>query len=175
MDYNARAAAAIASVNQVGSVQKAYGKAGELVIRLWDTFPDNTEEPLWVEIDSIAVPLFISSFAQQGNTKAVVTFDDFESEELAAMLMGKKIYSEDPIREDEVQDWDFLVGYRFVDVNSGVSGVVTSFIGNELNPLIEVKVGSAEHTLPIADELVDELDEKKKILRMKLVEGIFDL
>lgn len=175
MDYNARAVAATAQTNQVGTVQKAYGKAGELVIRLWDTFPDNTEEPLWVEIDSTAVPLFISSFTKQGNSKAVVTFDDFESEELAAMLIGKNIYSETAEQDEQESDWDFLIGYKFLDITSGVEGVITDFVGNEFNPLIEVEIGSEQHMLPIADELVEHLNQKKKILEMRLAEGIFDL
>lgn len=175
MDYNARAAAAVAQANQVGTVQKAYGKAGELVIRLWDTFPDNTEEPLWVEIDSVAVPLFIASFTRQGNSKAVVTFDDFESEELAEMLIGKKIYSESPEEGEIEADWDFLIGYRFLDATSKMDGVITNFIGSELNPLIEVEILGKQHLLPIADELVEHLDQKKKILEMRLAEGIFEL
>lgn len=176
MDYNARAAAAIAQSNQVGSVQKSYGKAGELIIRLWDNFPENREEPLWVEIDSAIVPLFIASFATQGNTKAVVTFDDFDSDELATMLIGKKLYSENAESDqDESDDWDFLIGYHFVDTTSGTRGMITDFIGSELNPLIEVNIQGREHLLPIADELVEHLDQKKHILEMRLAEGIFDL
>lgn len=175
MDYNARAAAAITPTNQVGTVQKAYGKAGELVIRLWDTFPDDIEEPLWVEIDSVAVPLFIGSLTRQGNSKAVVRFDDFETDTLAEMLIGKNLYSETPDDQTESDDWDFLIGYKFVDLTSGITGMITDYVGNELNPLIQVAINGEEHLLPIADELVENMDEKRKILEMNLAEGIFDL
>lgn len=176
MDYNSRAAAAIADTNQVGSVQKPYGKDGELVIRLWDTFPDNTEEPLWVEMDSLAVPIYISSLQMQGNTKAVVTFDDFETAAKAEIFIGKKLFSARPeIVEEEQDDWDFLVGYRFRDTTSGIEGQITGLIPNPLNPLIEVIIGGEEHLLPIADELVEKLDRKKRVIEMRMAEGIFEL
>lgn len=178
MNYNDRAASIISNpANQVGSVVKAYGKDGELVIRLWDTFPENTEEPLWVEIDSLPVPLFIASLQTQGTSKAVVTFDDFESQELAAMLVGKKLFSEiaDNQFSDGGDDWDFLIGYRFVDMTSNVSGVITDFVGNEMNPLIEVEISGESYFLPIADELVEHLDQKKRTIKLRFAEGIFDL
>lgn len=178
MNYNDRAVSIISNpANQVGSVAKAYGKDGELVIRLWDTFPGNTEEPLWVEIDSLPVPLFISSLQSQGTSKAVVTFDDFGNEALAAMLIGKKLFSEiaESVEQDGGDDWDFLIGYRFVDVTSNIGGVITDFVGNEMNPLIEVEISGEGYFLPIADELVEHLDQKKKVIKLRLADGIFDL
>lgn len=169
------------SMIQVGTIQKAYGKGGELVVRLWDNFPENPKdiygEPLWVEMDSLATPLFVGSLQSLGTSKAVVVFDDFESEQRAAMLIGKKLYSKNPQQPQEQtqDDWDFLVGYKFMDTTSGVKGEITDFIGNELNPLMEVTTGGEAYFVPVADELVEHLDERRRTITMNLPEGIFDI
>ena len=44
----------------VARVSKSFGSEGELLVSLFDTFPDDFDlrEPLFVEIDRLAVPLF---------------------------------------------------------------------------------------------------------------------
>ena len=85
--YADRAAAVIADpAHAVGRIKKAYGTRaaddtmnGELLGTLYDTFPESvdTTEPLWVEIDSLAVPLFIAAVlpAETDSEIAVLKID----------------------------------------------------------------------------------------------------
>ncbi|MFI3295521.1 MAG: hypothetical protein R3Y19_05830 [Rikenellaceae bacterium] len=177
-DYNSLAASALHGRNQVGTISKLYGTSGELVVKLWDTFPvDNTQEPLWVEIDSLAVPLFISSFETQGLSKAVIIFDDFGSEKLSSMLVGLPIYS--LVCENVEQDADDmpLLGMSFKDTTSGRCGTVVGFIDSEFNPLLELEIegDDQEYLVPFNEEFVVDIKKRKREIVFALPESIFDL
>ena len=52
----------------VARVSKLFGVEGGVLLNLYTTFPDDfsTEEPLFVKIDSLAVPLFCDRFERRG-------------------------------------------------------------------------------------------------------------
>ncbi|MEG1664143.1 MAG: hypothetical protein RR066_04255 [Mucinivorans sp.] len=177
-DYNQRAQAAISTENMVGQISKVYGTSGQLVVKLWDTFSDDMAELLWVDIDSLATPLFVKSFTPQGQSKAIMVFEDFEDEKTATTLVGLKLFSElvEPGSDEEEEDeWGFLIGFALVDATTGKQGIITGYQHNELNPLLEVNFSGTEHLLPIDEELITKFDKGKRKITLTLAQGIFDL
>lgn len=183
MNYNDRAAAATIHENRVGQITKIYGTNGELVVKLWDNFPQsiinsNFKEPLWVEIDTIATPIFLCSFKNQGASKAIVAFEDFSNEQLSAMLVGMDIYAEIvEITDNSVgSDLSYLENFSFLDITSSRSGVVRAVIDNKLNPLLEVDFEDRQGVLvPIAEPLIEKLSRRKRTIVMRLAVGFHDL
>lgn len=174
--------------NIVAHIKKSYGSNGELVVNLYDNFPfdpadpDFTEqiatEPLWAEIDRLAVPLFIGSFKQQGRTRAVIRFDDFEDDATASILIGLKLYSAEPLEEDDEEESEYavLVGYELTDSVSGAVGRVVEFLDYPSNPLLEVDFGEAGQILvPVAGDLIMQVDHRRQRLTVRMAEGLFDL
>lgn len=180
-EYNARAAAAIESHHLGGKFSKLYGKDGHIVVRLFgemsvDEFADKVKrEPLWVEIDSIATPFFVTSVKGQGMSGAVVALEDVQNDRATEIIIGRNFYIESiAVRRERAGDWAMLEGCRFVDVTSGVQGVIKGVVDNSLNPLLEVVVdGGDEYFVPIAEELIAGFNKRKKVLEMELVEGFF--
>ena len=78
----------------VARVSKSFGSEGELLVSLFDTFPDDFDlrEPLFVEIDRLAVPLFCDRFERRGRNGALVVFADFYSERRTAELIGRELF-----------------------------------------------------------------------------------
>lgn len=191
LTYMARAAAIIADAdNAVGRIKKGYGstvesgdgrRSGDLWVTLFDTFPEtwNTTEPLWVEIDSLAVPLFVSAMERKGAGSAVVRFDDFEWEEQAAMLVGKVLYREGNAGEEgddeEEGDFEAWCGFELADRASGRTGRVAAFYDYPGNPLLGVDFDGQEVMVPVADEVIVAVNERKKRLEAVLPEGLFEL
>ncbi len=175
-DYNAICSEIINPDYQVGTISKLYGTEGELVVKLWDTFPHGMlDEPFWVEIDSLPVPLWIGSFQKQGLSKAVIVFDDFESEALSRLLLGKAIYS---ARAEVVQEEEHpLVGMRFEDITSSCSGEIVDFIDSEMNPLLVVELPDQDEEVlvPYNERFVVEIKKRKGLVILELPEAIFDL
>ena len=189
--YMARAEAVIAdSAHAVGRIKKGYGstveqgdgqRSGDLWVTLFDTFPEtwNSAEPLWVEIDSLAVPLFVSAIERKGAGSAEIRFDDFEWEEQATMLVGKVLYREGNTEEEgedeEGDDFEAWCGFELTDWASGRTGRVTAFYDYPGNPLLGVDFDGQEVMVPVADEVIVAVNERKKRLEALLPEGLFDL
>lgn len=200
--YANRAAAVIAEPsNAVGRIKKTYGngkseeKGGALLVMLYDNFPvssissknsNNNAEALWVEIDSLAVPLFVNTINRVGGsakaTKAIVLFDDFEREEDVEQLVGKVLYMEAEFHEvdDDDQDGEMdglnaWIGYELTDRITGRSGIVTEFYDYTGNPVLGVDFDGLEVLVPAAEGLIKVVSDRKKRLETELAEGLFSL
>lgn len=183
-EYNEMARASICQERVVCHVLKGYGVDGELIVRLRDDFSLEVGDMMWVEIDALPVPVFVRSVKGQGVHKAVVVFDDFQSEELAAELIGHKLYADSSVvvspllsddYEDQESEWGYLVGFTFEDATSGLKGVVSDYIDNVMNPLLVVDILSTEHYIPIDDSLIVKVHKKRRHIVMKLAAGLLDL
>ncbi len=166
------------ALSLAGRVAKLFGIKGELIVELYDGFPDDfeMEEPVFVNIDSLPVPLFFEKFSRRGNSGALVVFADMDTRARAAELVGREFYIEEPERERE--DGEFymedLIGFeaRFAD---GSAGRITDFLDNGANPLLEVEVAGRKALIPAVDEFVTEIDTAASRVCFELPDGLLDL
>ena len=81
----------------LATVRKTFGKGGELILKFRPDVPQNIidqlnkEEPVFIQLDGIPVPFFLTSIAFRGNDQAMVCFENYLSENLAAEWVGKKV------------------------------------------------------------------------------------
>jgi 16S rRNA processing protein RimM len=163
----------------VARVSKLFGQAdtGGLAISLYTTFPedfDPQEDPLFVEIGSLAVPLYMDSFERRGVSGANVRFADFDNTRRAEELIGKELFVEECVEEDDDEFYmEDLIGFR---VEAGeLRGEITDFYDSEMNPLFGVDFGQGERLIPAAEEFIAQIDFDKGIIRMVLPEGLMEL
>ena len=163
----------------VARVSKLFGQAdtGGLAISLYTTFPedfDPQEDPLFVEIGSLAVPLYMESFERRGVSGANVRFADFDNTRRAEELIGKELFVEDTEEEDDDEFYmEDLIGFR---VEAGdMRGEITDFYDSDMNPLFGVDFGEGERLIPAAEEFIAQIDFDKGIIRMVLPEGLMEL
>ena len=163
----------------VARVSKLFGQAdtGGLAISLYTTFPedfDPQEDPLFVEIGSLAVPLYMDSFERRGVSGANVRFADFDNTRRAEELIGKELFVEECVEEDGDEFYmEDLIGFR---VEAGeLRGEITDFYDSEMNPLFGVDFGQGERLIPAAEEFIAQIDFDKGIIRMVLPEGLMEL
>ncbi len=163
----------------VARVSKLFGQAdtGGLAISLYTTFPedfDPQEDPLFVEIGSLAVPLYMDSFERRGVSGANVRFADFDNTRRAEELIGKELFVEEYVDEDDDEFYmEDLIGFR---VEAGdMRGEITDFYDSEMNPLFGVDFGQGERLIPAAEEFIAQIDFDKGIIRMVLPEGLMEL
>lgn len=177
MEYNQRAVAAIAPQNKVGRVARLYGKRGEVVVQCREGFPE-TPKLLWIEADGLGVPLWIVSAVNQGASKMVVVFEDFQTEELVEQLLGKELYAEgvEVEADQEPEGLALLIGFAFLDQASGRSGRVVEAYDSTLNPLLGVVLEgeTQERLVPWADDLLVSLEGKKRRVVVCLAEDFFE-
>ncbi len=166
----------------VARVSKSFGSEGELLVSLFDTFPDDFDlrEPLFVEIDRLAVPLFCDRFERRGRNGALVVFADFYSERRTAELIGRELFlcggrladGEKPPGDGLVYLED-LVGLE-ASVGDAYGGVIEEFIDGE-NPLFLLRIDDREIYVPAVDEFIVEPDLENGVIRFDLPDGLIDL
>ena len=167
------------TLEKVGRVAKPFGREGELILNLFDTFPEDfdMEEPLFAKIDSLAVPLFFDSFEPRGRSGALVRFADFDTDARAAELVGCDLYVRTGAEEetDDAVYMEDLVGFSVTFEGNDLSGTITDYVGSELNPLFEVTVDGKQAYVPAVEEMIVALDIERCEVEFALPEGLLEL
>lgn len=173
----------------VGRISKLFGLDGGFSINLYDVFPDNfnIEEPLYVIIDMLAVPLFSEHFERRGKNGAIVRFSDIDNKVRAEEFIGLELLVKGDkkgvksISEDEGELYfEDLIGYTaIINENGGtrplIRGTVTAYVDNEMNPLLCVETEGNEIYIPAADEFIESADTDSQTIEFNLPEGLLDL
>lgn len=167
----------------VAKVGKSFGTHGELTLNLYDTFPSDftTEEPLFVYVDKLVVPLFFDHFERRGKSGAVVRFADLDTPYRAAELISKELLMgfEEPEEEifdedDELYMEDF-VGFNATFEGCDAQGEVVDFEDDEWNPLFYLDIAGREVIIPAVDDFIVEYSPTRRTVHFDLPEGLLDL
>ena len=161
-------------MQRIGKVLKSNGRDGELLVSFSGVSPEDIdlEEPVFIEFDGLPVPFYFEAFSQRGNSRALVRLTGVHSLTDADELAGAVLYAEDDLYEDEEED---LTGWTVLDADGTKVGTVSAHEDIPGNPCIWVETGHGESLLPLREELVLDVDETEKTLRMEIPEGLLDL
>ncbi len=182
-----------------GRVGGLFGNTGELTLILYDSFPrdPNSEEPVFVEIDGLWVPLFFEKFARRGVRGATVVFADIDTAARASELVGREFcrkagggYAEqadgDELYFEDMVGWEAVVG-------EGLRGKITAFHDSEMNPLLEIEIDGGRNAdsgrradsgrnadggselIPAQEDFIVEVDEQARRVVFNLPEGLLGL
>lgn len=162
----------------VARVGKLFGTAGGggLSLSLYDTFPadfDAQAAPLFVEIDSLPVPLWCDRFERRGMAGANAEFADFDTSRRAEELIGRVLYMADNGGADDEFYPEDLIGFT---VEAGeLRGTLTDYYDSDMNPLFGIDFGDGERLVPAAEEFIAHIDFDGRHMKMILPEGIAEL
>lgn len=164
----------------LGTLVKTRGVEGFFVLALKDLQPEDIPETesVFIEINGLLVPFFISRFSDMGKSSMLVKFDDIDSNAKAKEFIGCKIY----IPADRVnipddsysKNMDFT-GYRIFDSKYGDIGKITEILDIRKNPLFKVKSENNEYMIPVNKDILREIDHNKKVIFTELPEGLLDI
>lgn len=162
----------------VARVGKLFGQAdtGGLSVTLYTTFPEDFDpqsEPLFVDINSLTVPLYCDKFERRGVAGANVEFADFDTPRRAEELVGKELYIELEEENDDEFYMEDLIGFS---VTAGkLRGEIVDFYDSEHNPLFGVDFGEGERLIPAAEEFIAQIDFDHQQIKMVLPDGLLEL
>lgn len=161
----------------VGRIGRIFGNDGGVMATLYTNFPDDfsSQEPLFVVIDKLAVPIFCNSFERRGQAGAIITFDDIDTVRRAEeFLVGREIFIEDEQEEDDDEFYmEDLIG--FTVIVDGRRGTLSDYYDSEANPLFEITLDGREHLIPAAEEFIAHIDFDKQTIKFILPDGLLDL
>lgn len=171
------------NLTSIAQVVKSYGTTGEVVIKVFDELPQKGKEPVFINFDELPVPFFIDSIVARGNSNAIVKFSTINDLLHAEELVGQNIYaiSVDGDKND-VDDLNLLNGFVLLDDTDKKIGTVSKFLDYCGNPCLEIKLiesnnqrESNNFIMPINNDLIIDIDEVHKILKMRIPIGLIDL
>lgn len=160
----------------VGRIGRLFGTEGGVMVTLYTTFPDDfrMEEPLFIRVDELAVPLFCSSFERRGQSSAVVNFDDIDTERRAEeWLVGREIFVEEEESDDDEFYMEDLIGFKAIVGRQ--RGEVIDYYDSDANPLFEIAIGDKQHLIPAQEEFIAHIDFDKRAIKFVLPEGLLEL
>lgn len=152
----------------IGKVLKSDGTDGGILLGLSELGLEDIDlkEPVFIAFDGLEVPFFISSIRAKGSTKAVVKFFDVDTLADAEELVGRDVLLDCELESEEELD---LSGWT-VSNRGDVIGTVEHMELFPGNPCISV----GGHLIPLHEDLITSLDDKKRKIDFNLPEGLLD-
>ncbi|MDR1198437.1 MAG: ribosome maturation factor RimM [Prevotellaceae bacterium] len=160
-----------------GNILKTFGANGELIVKLDSQAPSeiNLDEPIFIIMDGLSVPFYFKSFDEHAGNRAVIIFENIETEQLAKQLAGKQMllpYKKRINRKDfNLNDF---VGFNATDTQAGNIGTVSDFFDFPNNPCFQIMRNGKEILVPVNENLIKSTDAKSKTINFDLPEGLVD-
>ena len=159
-------------MQRIAQVLKSNGKDGELVLGFVTVDPEEIDlrEPVYIEDDGLPVPYFFESFQRRGNTKAIVRITGVRSLEDAEELVGRPVYADDGIYEEEEESFE---GWQLLDQEGRTVGRIAGYEDIPGNLCLAVETPSGTEVLvPFHEDLLIEADPDSQVLRLTIPEGL---
>ena len=165
-------------VYKIGVIGKPHGVKGEVTFNFDDDVFDRVDaDYLVLLIDGILVPFYFDEYRFNGETAALMKFCDIDDTESAHELTGCEVFFPKHLSDIEGgdTDWDDLNEYTVYNGKELV-GTVLSVDDTTDKILFEVKTADKpEIHIPAAEDLIKEVNNKKKEIIMELPEGLLDV
>lgn len=164
---------------KIGQFNKPHGLSGELAFTFTDDVFDRTECPYIVcEIDGIFVPFFLEEYRFRTDSTALVKLIDIDSADDGRMFTNLDVYfPKSYVHEEEAMQGgkDFFLNYKVMEEIHGYLGDIVEIDDATANVLFVIENEDEEQLLvPAVEEFVTNIDEKNKIIYMKLPEGLIE-
>ena len=154
----------------IAKVVKSFGTDGGLLLSgNVDLETLDFKEPVFIEFDGLQVPFFILDCEPRGG-KTVVHLNDVRNLEDAEEMVGRTIYADVEMEEDDEPDF---TGWTILDRGSKI-GTCTGIEPIPGNPCLYVKLADGrEPLIPLHEDFVAGIDEASRTLSLNLPEGLF--
>ena len=160
----------------IGRLGKTHGVKGEVSLQFDDDIFDRVDaDYLVLELDGILVPFFIEEYRFRSDTVALIKFEDVDTQQRANELTGCDVYFPRALAADDEGEvsLSLLVGFDLVEANGGTTiGRIAAIDDTTANLLFELEDG---RLIPANDDLIRDIDTKRKTIKMEIPEGLLEL
>lgn len=166
---------------KIGCITKTNGSQGELSVKFSNNLSENIlnkMESIFINIDGILVPFFIKEFRRIKTFTAKIIFEDIDSLNLASEFLNKELYlSKKDFNEPLEKKEDIeVIGYTIFDKTFGkIIGTVNEVLNFKNNSVISLEIDGKEVLIPVADDIILEIDNNKKQITVVSPKGLLDI
>jgi 16S rRNA processing protein RimM len=163
-----------------GTISKPYGLQGEVHMILNPLIAQTIKEgiPLFIELDGQRVPFFTETVEILSGDQAIIKLEFINNVGEARKVCGCRVFLDPAITQDILADPDDpvrVVGYRAIDKNLGLLGMIRDYIPGTLNPVWIIEYEGREIMVPAAGEFIINIDHESGSLYLNLPGGITEL
>jgi 16S rRNA processing protein RimM len=166
---------------QVGFFRKTHGVHGELVLEFEPEFEFSIEETerFFIELEGLLVPFFVAEngLRFKSSKSAIVKFDWVDDESYARRMVGCAawLFTHEIIWNEEDESVEMFVDYTLEDEKLGVIGKITNVDDFSGNLVLNVDYNGTEILVPFNEDFLILTDEKQKVLKLNLPDGLIDV
>ena len=162
----------------VARISRLFGTDGGVLVNLYTTFPEDFDpenDPLFLEVDNLPVPVWCERFEPHGATGAFILFADLDSEERIREFVGRQLFVNEENGDAEGDEFymEDLIG--FTVEAEGRTGRIADYYDSEANPLFGIDFDGREVLVPAAEEFFAGIDFEGKHIKLVLPEGLLEL
>lgn len=164
------------ALEKIGFIAKTYGVDGSFKLVVHEPFDEIIDQAkyLFLDMDGLPVPFFIEQwhFNKQINCK----LEGINNREDAQFYISKEISIERKYIPDELgkTNKNHLIGFEIFNEKKLLGAIVDiNMLPQQIMAI--VKIADKELMIPLHDQLIDSVDEERKVIYMNLPEGLVDL
>ena len=162
-------------VYRIGKIGKPHGVKGEVSFQFDDDIFDRTDADfLILELDGILVPFFIEEYRFRSDSLALMKLEGIDTQERARELTNCEVFFPREQQDDEENlSWAAIIGFTVIDEQTNTPvGTIASVDDSTENVLFELEDGTL---IPASEDLITNIDTKKRTITIDLPEGLLEL
>lgn len=155
-------------VYQIGTLTRTHGVRGEVVFQFTDDVWDRVEaDYLFCRMDGLLVPFFLEEWRFRSDTTALLKFEDIDTADAAARMVGAEVYFPKALTPTEVDEedltWQMFTGFEVWRGEDLLLGTVTSVLDQTANILLEVTPPEGKNILiPAHEDFILRADHRER-------------
>lgn len=164
----------------LGKITKTHGLKGEVIFWLDVDHPEFYEDldSVLVEVKGELVPYFLEDLQIRGK-KSIAKFEEIDTIEDVSYLINCDLYLPlDNLPELDGQGFYYheIVGFKVIDTNSQETlGLIKTVFEGAGQDLLAVDIQDQEVLIPIADEIVKNVNKEDKTIELNIPDGLIDV
>ncbi len=165
----------------LGYIMKALGTKGGLLVALDSDDIEKYEEleSVFILIEGKLVPFFIEEIILRPAAKeAVIHFEDINTVDQARHLCDKEAYlplESSPPSEENAFYHQGIKGYQAYQASGEYIGEIDKILDFPGNPVFSIIKDTREILIPVADELITEINHEEKKIYLTPPPGLLEL
>ena len=164
----------------LGTLTKPHGTKGSLLLRIRDLKAEEFKDrgSVFVEIDGLLVPFFLEEYLIKTSDSAVIKLEGVISETKAREFTGHEVYinqNQVSRKPGKLRGTMGIRNYSVTDRKLGFIGLATGIIEVANNPQLVVKTGDKEYLVPAHKDIILEINDKEKAIRIDAPDGLFEI
>jgi 16S rRNA processing protein RimM len=162
-------------VYRIGKIGKPHGVKGEVSFQFDDDIFDRADADfLILELDGILVPFFIEEYRFRSDSLALMKLEGIDTQERARELTNCEVFFPREQQDDEENlSWAAIIGFTVIDEQTNTPvGTIASVDDSTENILFELEDGTL---IPASENLITNIDTKKRTITIDLPEGLLEL